>query len=125
MKKMLFTWLVFTFLGLGVAIGQTKDIRGTVTNEKNENIIGATIKIKGTTITASSDDNGVFNLKGVPDTAMMVISAPGYQDQEVSIADKTNFTIVLVKAAAKDDAFMPFLFSNKRLAYVKNRLFIA
>ncbi|MEO6722591.1 MAG: carboxypeptidase-like regulatory domain-containing protein [Ferruginibacter sp.] len=115
MKKIIFTWLIFTLFGVGVAIGQTKDISGTVTNEKNENIIGATIKVKGTTLSASSDDNGVFNLKGAPDTAVIVISAPGYQDQEVSIADKTNFTIVLVKATAKDHALMLYPYDDKQV----------
>ena len=113
MKKIIFAWLVFSLLGMGIAIGQTKDISGAVTNEKNENIIGAAIKVKGTTMNAFTDDNGVFNLKGVPDTAVIVISAAGYQEAEVKVADRTHFAIVLVKSAANDNAVLLRLARNR------------
>ena len=98
MKKILFAWLLFTVVAL-TGTSQTKDITGTITNEKNENIVGAAIKIKGTTLSAFSDDNGVFNLTSVPDTAVLVISAAGYQDMEVKVTDRTTFAIVLVKSS--------------------------
>ena len=90
--------MLFTVIA-SAGTSQTKDITGTVTNEKNENIVGAAIKIKGTTLSAFSDDNGVFNLTSVPDTAVLVISAAGYQDMEVKVADRTSFAIVLVKSS--------------------------
>ena len=80
-----------------IAFSQTKDISGSVINEKNEHIIGATIKVKGSSLVAFSDDNGMFVLKGVPDTAVIVASAVGYQDVEISVADKAKFTITLIR----------------------------
>lgn len=117
MKKIIFAWIIFTMSGVGVALSQTKDISGTVSNEKNENIIGAVITVKGATLNAVSDDSGVFNLTGVPDTSIIVISAAGYQAAEVKVADKTNFSIVLIKSAAKDMAVMLYLDRKIQLAF--------
>jgi TonB-dependent starch-binding outer membrane protein SusC len=118
MKKILLAALLFLVTGLNKAISQTKDITGTITNEKNENVVGAAIKIKGTTLSAFSDDNGVFNLTGVPDTAVLVISAAGYQEMEVKVADRTSFSIVLVKSSGSIDA-IPLALLNNRQLYLK------
>lgn len=103
MKQLLFSICFASFFTIA-ASAQTKDITGTVTNEKNEGIAGAAVKVKTTTQSAFTDDNGTFSLTGVPDTAALVISAKGFQEQEVSIRDKTTLTIILVKAA---DALLP------------------
>jgi len=108
MKTIFLIFLLLNLSGLGIVVGQSKDINGTVTNEKGENIMGATIKVKGTTTSAFSDDNGVFALKNVPDTAVIVVSATGYQEMELSIADKTTIAVVLVKNSLYDHAFVPF-----------------
>ena len=99
MKKMLLTILLTPFFA-ATAFSQTKDITGTVTNEKNEAITGASVKVKSTTQSAFTDDNGTFSLTGVPDSAILVVSAKGYQEQEVPIQDKSTVTVILVKAAA-------------------------
>jgi hypothetical protein len=96
-KLCLLICLLLTISGLNA---QTRDISGIVTNEKNEAIAGASVKVKTNTQAAFTDDNGTFTLTGVPDTATLVVSAKGYQDQEVAIVDKTTLTIILVKAAA-------------------------
>jgi hypothetical protein len=114
MKKILLIFLVLNLSLLGMAFSQSKDITGTVTNEKGENIIGATIKVKGATTSTSSDDNGVFALKNVPDTAIIVVSASGYQEMEMSIADKTTFSIVLVKNSLNDHAAMLYLYPYRK-----------
>ena len=99
MKKILVA-ILMTQLLVTLAVAQTKDISGTVTNEKNEGITGASIKVKSNTQSTFTDDNGTFSLTGVPDTAVLVISAKGYQEQEVSVLDKSTLTVILVKSAA-------------------------
>lgn len=82
-----------------VAYAQTKDITGTViSSEKNEAVAGATVKVKGTTNNVLTDDNGVFSMTGVPDTAVLEITASEYQPAEVSVADKTTINITLQRA---------------------------
>ncbi len=97
MKKL--TIFIAFILMIMVVNAQTRDISGIVTNEKNEAIAGASVKVKTNTQAAFTDDNGTFTLTGVPDTATLVVLAKGYQDQEVAIIDKTTLTIILVKAA--------------------------
>ena len=99
MKKILVAIMITQFL-VALAGAQTKDISGTVTNEKNEGITGASVKVKTNTQSTFTDDNGTFSLTGVPDTAVLVISAKGYQEQEVSVVDKSTLTVILVKSAA-------------------------
>ena len=47
---------------VGFAVAQTKDISGTVTNEKNEGITGASVKVKSNTQSTFTDDNGTVSL---------------------------------------------------------------
>ena len=96
--------LIQIFLVSATAFAQVKDVSGTVINEKNEGIPGATVKVKGNTQAAITDDNGMFTLKSISDTATITISAKGYQETEMSVADKTNLSITLLRAAGSDNA---------------------
>ena len=65
------------------AIGQNATISGKVSDAKNgEEIIGATIKVKGTAFGAISDVNGNYLIKGIkPATYDIEISHAGYKVQ--------------------------------------------
>ncbi len=83
------------------ARAQSKNVTGTVTDEKNAAIQGASILVKGTTIGTSTDAAGKFSIN-VPSTATtLTISYVGYTDQEVSIgASGGSITVNLVPASA-------------------------
>ena len=117
MKKIIAISLL-SFCFSSIAFSQTRDISGTVVSEKNEHIIGATIKVKGSSLTAFSDDTGMFVLTGVPDTAVIVVSAVGYQDFELSVADKTKFTITLIKDS-KERLGSLFPLKNRSYSVIK------
>ncbi|MDR6785278.1 TonB-linked SusC/RagA family outer membrane protein [Pedobacter africanus] len=59
------------------------DVTGKVVDEKGEPIAGATIRVKGTTISTVSDGNGYFLLKNISEDAVLEISYLGYQVKEV------------------------------------------
>jgi TonB-linked SusC/RagA family outer membrane protein len=59
------------------------DVSGKVVDENGQPIAGATIKVKGTTLTTVSDGNGIFILKNIADDALLEISYLGYQIKEV------------------------------------------
>lgn len=59
------------------------DVTGRVVDEKGEPVAGATIKVKGTSVTAISDGTGFFSLKNISDDAVLQISYLGYQIKEV------------------------------------------
>uniref|UniRef100_UPI004048CAF3 SusC/RagA family TonB-linked outer membrane protein n=1 Tax=Mariniflexile sp. TaxID=1979402 RepID=UPI004048CAF3 len=78
------------------AQAQSKTITGVVTDgDLGGPLLGATVLVKGTTNGASTDFDGQFTLNGVNPNATLVISYIGYTTQEVSLAGKSNITVVL------------------------------
>ncbi|WP_200890765.1 SusC/RagA family TonB-linked outer membrane protein [Pedobacter lusitanus] len=61
------------------------DVRGKVLDEKGIGIPGASIKIKNTGKTATTDNDGNFSIKGLDDEAILIVSYVGYITQEVKV----------------------------------------
>ncbi|SHE52454.1 SusC/RagA family TonB-linked outer membrane protein [Pedobacter caeni] len=62
------------------------DVRGKVQDEKGLGIPGASIKVKNTEKTSSTDNEGNFSIKGLADDAILVISYIGYKTKEVKVS---------------------------------------
>jgi len=74
---------------------QTKIVSGTVVDEQNQPIVGATVIVKNTTTGTVTDLQGKFELT-VPNTAqILVFSFTGMKTVEVAIENQTVFNIVL------------------------------
>lgn len=73
---------------------QANVIRGTITDEKGEPIIGASIIEKGTTNGIISDIDGNFSIT-VPANAILSISYIGYEPLEVQVTNQKTLNIVL------------------------------
>ena len=71
-------------------------ITGTVVNEKNEPLVGATVVVKRTNASASTNDKGVFSLSVQNTNATLVVSYIGYLSQEIRLNNNANVTITLV-----------------------------
>ena len=69
-------------------------ISGKVSSAAGDALAGASVKLKGTTTGTSTDANGNFTLV-VPEEATLVVSYIGYQEQEVPVSGRTQFSIVL------------------------------
>jgi hypothetical protein len=72
---------------------QTRQITGTVTSADGV-VPGATVAVKGTTIGVMTDAQGAFRLS-VPENATLVVSAIGYNTQEVAIGPGNSYNIKL------------------------------
>ena len=87
----------------GMAFAQAP-VAGTVVIGKvtdattNEVIIGATVKIKGTTTAVSTNVNGEYGITANPG-ATLVFSFIGYKNQEVIVANQTVINIKLAVSA--------------------------
>lgn len=68
MKRKLKLFLALFFIGIGVVMAQTQ-VRGTVTDENGEPVIGASVVVKGTTVGTVTDMDGKFALPEVPSSA--------------------------------------------------------
>lgn len=73
---------------------KTKRVSGTVKSANGESIIGANVKVTGTTIGCITDIDGNFTLE-VPENAKLTVSYIGFQTQEIAINGKSSVNIVL------------------------------
>lgn len=71
--------------------GQT--VRGRVVDATGEPIIGANVKVKGTTNGTITDIDGNFTLNDAKGT--LVVSFIGYKTQEITIGNKTTIDVTL------------------------------
>ena len=88
-------WLLFS---LGASAQTQHKITGVVSDETGQSVIGASVRIKGTTTGAQTDTDGRFSLSA-NSNSVIVVSYVGYLPQEIPLGTKTEFKIVL-----KDDA---------------------
>lgn len=97
MKPLLPKRLAFGLLTLLMPIlvlAQNITVRGTVTDEAGETLIGATVQQKGTTNGTVTDFDGTFTLT-VPANATLSVSYIGYTPKEIRLNGQTDLTIVL------------------------------
>lgn len=72
-----------------------KEISGKVLKEdKSTPLFGVSVGIKGTTIAAMTDENGLFRINASSRDSL-VVSYVGYQKQTVGIGAQTSFTFIL------------------------------
>ncbi len=74
------------------ASAQNKEVSGKITDSTGIPIPGASIKLKGKKGGASAGADGSFRMT-VPSNATLVISAVGYEPQEISAANSTDIAI--------------------------------
>jgi TonB-linked SusC/RagA family outer membrane protein len=75
-------------------------ITGTVVDSSGVPLAGATITIKGSNISATTNDAGQFRIEAEPNQTL-VISFIGHQVQELPLNGRTNVEIVLKKQVAE------------------------
>lgn len=74
---------------------KNKRVSGTVKSANGEPIIGANVKITGTTIGCITDLDGNFTLEGVPANAKLTFSYIGFQTQEVAVSGRLSLSVVM------------------------------
>lgn len=82
LKNLLFVALLFI---TATVLGQTK-ITGTVVDETNESLPGASVLEKGTTNGTQTDFDGKFTLNAKSNSGVLVISFIGYKSKEVAFS---------------------------------------
>ena len=95
-----------------------KNISGTVTNSDGEPLIGASVRAKGSTQGALTDENGKFELTVPDDITAVIVSYIGYTTQEVAISGSGSVTIVLETAASSLDEVVVVAYGTQKKATV-------
>ena len=93
--------IVITYLAINIFVGyaQSFTLRGTVVDESNEPIIGASVVVKSTTIGVVTNLDGQFVIS-LPDTTkhkIIVFSFIGYTTQEYGINKNINDIRIIMK----------------------------
>ena len=71
-------------------------ITGKVLDDKGEPLAGATIAVKGSTVTTTSDAEGAFTINAPNANSTLIITYTGYQTQEIDLNNRTTLNITLV-----------------------------
>ncbi len=85
------------------ALAQIK-IYGTITDEKNQAVSGATVNEKGTTNTTSTNDAGSFQMSVRSSRSVLEISAVGHATKEIAAGQQSAINIVLNSTNKELDA---------------------
>ena len=91
-EKPLFLLLLLCLFPLGISAQSL--VKGTVSDESGEPIIGATVKVLGTNDGTVTDFDGRFQLN-VKANAQLSISYVGYATEKVAVNGKPNLKVVL------------------------------
>lgn len=101
---------VVVLIGLSLSLlislsgyAQNRQVTGTVTSaEDGSTVIGAAVKVKGTTQGVGTNVDGTFKIS-VPANATLVVSYLGFVTKEVAVGDATNLVIKLSPSVSNLD----------------------
>lgn len=96
--RVVFALMLFFAGGISstlLAQNQPIKVSGVVVDEQKEPLIGASVRIKDTTIGMLTDENGKFSLKAPSKASIIQVSYFGTVSQEFTVGSKTFFNIVL------------------------------
>jgi TonB-linked SusC/RagA family outer membrane protein len=81
----------------GYGFQQDRRVTGRLTSASGEALSGASVRVKGSSRGTTTDNNGNFSIT-VPDNAILVFSAVGYDETEIAVAGKSEINISLNQA---------------------------
>ncbi len=100
MKKIKFLMLIF-LLGIASISWAQTTVTGTVTDEQNIPLPGATVLEKGTTNGTTTDFDGNYTISVANGNAILEFSYIGYSTTEVSVNGQNNITVQLAEDATQ------------------------
>jgi TonB-linked SusC/RagA family outer membrane protein len=99
MRKIL-SLLMVLMLSNVLAFSQTRVITGTVTGEDNQPVSGATVNVRGTTLSVSADAKGAFRISARTGD-VLVVSATNYGTREVTVGAGSAVSVALTRESAE------------------------
>ena len=93
-------FMIIPFLSLHAAVDdvqQSKVVKGQITDESNEGVIGANVLVKGTTNGVITDIDGNYSISVSGNNAVLVISFIGYKTQEIKVGNQTTINVKLAE----------------------------
>lgn len=84
------------FLTVFDAVAQSQKLTGKITNDIGDPLVGVTVRLKGSSVSAVSGETGQFVIQ-VPDksSGVLIFSSVGYVTRELSIRGQSSLTLTL------------------------------
>jgi TonB-linked SusC/RagA family outer membrane protein len=92
--------LLLAFLTVAGAYAQTKAIKGKVVDETNQPVIGASVKIQGTSTGTITDPNGNYSINA-SSKDVLLFSFIGYNSVQETVASRSLINVVLKESAVQ------------------------
>jgi TonB-linked SusC/RagA family outer membrane protein len=97
-QKRILVFLISIF-SFSASFAQTRSISGTVTGNNGNVLMGATVAVKNSNVSTTTNKFGVFTLDVPANAKTLVISYVGMQNYEVGIGNSNSFKIELTPVA--------------------------
>ena len=110
MKIVRFLWMLLLIQGvISPLFAQTLPVTGRVTGPNGEPLVGATISVKGTTTSTTTNEGGNFSITAPQRGAVLVVTYAGMEPKEMSVrsAGALNFSLSTA-AGSLDEVVVPF-----------------
>lgn len=97
MKKLIFLKvLVVSFILFATLTVFSQSVSGTILDQNNDPVIGASVIVKGTTIGTITDLDGTFELDGIAQGSVLDVTYIGYRTQSLTVdQDNSIFNVVM------------------------------
>lgn len=87
-------WSILLLFAALTVQGQNRQISGKITDRTDGTpLVGATITVKGTTISTSTEVDGTFRLSVPANARTLVITSIGFQSTEVAVTDNVSVSL--------------------------------
>lgn len=80
---------------------QQRHLVGNVRDEKGNPVAGASVKIKGSTVGTTTDNNGQFKLTAPDKAKTLEVTYVGMAPKEITIGNETNFSVGLASTTTQ------------------------
>ena len=104
---------LFIFVAMGLCattvFAQGISVSGTVTDDMNEPLPGASVQVKGTSAGNVTDANGKFTITVPNRNAVLVFSYVGFTPQEITVGTRTTINVTLQESTVLEDVVVTAL----------------
>ncbi|MBB1283721.1 TonB-dependent receptor [Flavisolibacter sp. BT320] len=114
--------LLLLFALLSTLVFAQKQITGTVTDDKQSPLQGATVAVKGTKTVTTTDATGRFTLSVPANATTLVVSFVGMQPKEVPVGNNTVMAVALSSSANTMSDVVVIGYGTRRRAEVTSSI---
>lgn len=94
MRHLVFLLVATGLISLG-AMAQNRTVSGSVTDDKGNALVGASVLVRGTNVGTSTSTDGRFSLAVPRGASVLVVSYSGFGEREVSLTSASDYPIQL------------------------------